>query len=118
MRRALLGFAAFFLLSGFTLTWENPTTNSNGTPITDLAEVQVYQSTTPGVYGTTPLGTVSTNVPGATVSYTGTNPERGTFYWVVKACDSSGNCSLPSNEATKTFLDQTAPDAAGNLRVD
>jgi hypothetical protein len=118
--RKLKFFILLFLFSpflfGFTLTWENPTTNSNGTPVTDLATIRVYQSPISGAYSD-PLAEIPADVPGATQSYTGTNPESGRLYWVVRACDTAGNCSGPSSEASFDFLDKTAPGAPGGLRV-
>src|SRR4030042_1896878 len=47
-----------FLLVGsafavdFTLSWDAPTTNADGTPLTDLAGYKVYYGTASGTYGT------------------------------------------------------------------
>lgn len=64
-----------------------------------------------------PLAEIPALGPGVTQSYTGPNPERGRLFWVVRACDGSGNCSAPSNEASHDFLDVKAPAAPGNLTI-
>jgi hypothetical protein len=103
------------LTFGFTLKWDMPAVSS-----CDLAEFEVYQSSVSGSYGTTPLARVpATNACGGLtdVSYTGVNPNSGTRYWVVKACDASANCSAPSAEVSYSFLDVTAPGAPTNPRA-
>lgn len=105
------------LTFGFTIQWDEPTTSVDGSPLADLSIIQVYQSTQPGIYST-PVASVQASGPtgGQVGIYTAPNPDRGTLYFVVRACDLAGNCSGPSNEVTKVFLDTNAPAAPGNLR--
>jgi hypothetical protein len=103
------------LTFGFTLTWDEP-----AVPTCDLAGFEVYQSSVSGAYTSPPIADIPAasacgNITG--ITYTGTNPNSGTVYWVVKAYDSSHNLSAPSNEATKTFFDVTPPAAPSNLQV-
>jgi hypothetical protein len=116
MRRLALLLLLTPLFAGFTLTWENPAVNEDGSPIDDLATIRVYQSPVSGAYGD-PLAEIAADGPGLTQSYAGANPERGRLFWVVRACDSSGNCSAPSNEASHDFLDVKAPAAPAGLSV-
>lgn len=78
-----------------TLRWNAVTTNSDGTPITDLAGYYVYHGfvTTiyePGIFVAAP-----------TTQYLFTGLEVGiTHYFNVKAADSTGNLSAFGGEAT------------------
>jgi hypothetical protein len=79
--------------SSATLGWD-PNTEA------ELASYRVYQSTTPGVYGTA----VAT-VPAGASSYTVTGLTMGsTYYFRITAVDSTGNESLPSNEVSKSVF--------------
>ena len=65
------------------LAWSAPTTNVDGTPLTDLAGFKVYYGTTPGVYTSIVVGAVTSyNVVGLT--------KGQIYYFTVTAYDSSG----------------------------
>ncbi|HTN42830.1 MAG TPA: fibronectin type III domain-containing protein, partial [Nitrospiria bacterium] len=85
-----------------SLTWNAPTTNTDGSPLTDLAGFKVYYGTSSGIYSTTIDA-------GNQTTYTVTGLGTGTFYFTVTAYDSSGNESGFSNEGSKTFADTTPP---------
>jgi hypothetical protein len=74
--------------------------------LTDLAGYRVYQSTTSGTYNAGPVATVAApSTGGGTATTTINNLAAGTYYFVVRAYDSSGNEStnaLPS-EVSKTI---------------
>lgn len=79
-----------------TLTWDAPTTNTDGTPLTDLAGYIVYYGTSSNNY------TNSVNIgnsTGAVIS----NLSPGTWYFAVTAYDTSGNKSSFSNEVSTTI---------------
>ncbi len=79
-----------------TLSWNAPTTNTDGTPLTDLAGYKVHMGTSSGNYTTVvDIGNVTT--------YAVSNLAPGTYYFVVTAYDSSSNESNFSNEASKTI---------------
>lgn len=80
-----------------TLTWTAPTTNTNGSALTDLAGYHVY-------YGTSPSSmTTSINVASAgTTSYTVNNLPAGTWYFAVNAYTTSGADSALSNTGAKS----------------
>lgn len=80
-----------------TLSWTAPTTNTDGTPLTNLAGFKVYYGTSPGSYGA-PI-----NV-GNVTSYPVTGLGSGTYYFAVTAYDASGSESGFSNEGSKTFV--------------
>ncbi len=66
-----------------SLTWAAPTTNTDGTPLTDLAGFKVYYGTTPGVYQSIDVG--------AATSYEITGLDVGqTYYFTVTAYDTAG----------------------------
>jgi len=86
------------------LTWNGPSTNADSTALADLAGYRVYQSTTSGSYTAGPAATVTAPASGGgTASATVNNLASGTYYFVVRAYDSSGNESVVSNEASKTI---------------
>jgi len=81
-----------------TLSWLAPTTNVDGSPLTDLGGYKLYWSTISGVYsdadsrdlGNILLSSIPLNL-------------TGTYYFVVTAYDIAGNESEFSNEV-KTNL--------------
>ena len=80
-----------------TLSWQAPTTNADGSTLTDLAGYRVYYGETPGNY--TDVVTVG-NYTSASI---GSLPVGKTLYFAVTAFDTSGNESLPSNERSVEF---------------
>jgi hypothetical protein len=84
--------------AGFaTLSWDAPTTNADGTPLTDLAGYKVYYGTSSHTY--------SQNINiGNVTTYTIDNLTEGvTYYFATTAYDTAGNESEYSNEASKTI---------------
>lgn len=91
------------LLMMFTLSWQAPTTNEDGTPLIDLAGYRVYYGPTPGNYSTSvDVGNVLTkNID---------LPPDILYYFAVTAYDTGGNESTFSNEVSKIkYLDPAAP---------
>ena len=79
-----------------TLSWDAPTTYTDGTPLTDLAGYKVYMGTSSGNYTTVvDVGNVAT--------YVVSNLAPDTYFFVVTAYDSASNESSFSNEASKTI---------------
>jgi outer membrane lipoprotein-sorting protein len=87
--------------SGFaTLSWDAPTTNADGTPLTDLAGYRIYYGTSSGNYSQ------NINV-GNVTTYTVDNLTEGaTYYFTATAYDAAGNESEYSNEDSKTIPPQ------------
>jgi hypothetical protein len=81
-----------------TLSWDPPTENTNGTPITDLAGYYI-------VYGSSPAAmTQKVTVPSpATNEYEISNLSPGTYYFEVIAYTSSGVEGTPSQVASMTI---------------
>ncbi len=77
--------------SEVTLNWDPPTTNIDGTPLTDLAGYRVYFGTDSGVY-------VYKNDVGNSTSCTIGGLTPGFWCFAVTAYDLSGNESDYSNE--------------------
>ncbi|MGD0885998.1 MAG: fibronectin type III domain-containing protein, partial [Thermodesulfovibrionales bacterium] len=83
-----------------TLTWTPPTTNANGTALTDLAGYIVYYGTASGNYSQ------NINV-GDVTTYTVSNLTAGTtYYFAVTAYDTAGNQSAYSNQVSETTPQQ------------
>jgi hypothetical protein len=79
-----------------TLAWNAPTTNTDGTPLTDLAGYKVYYGTSSGNYTRAiDVGNVET--------YKIEGLQSGTYYFATTAYDKSGNESDYSNEVMKTI---------------
>ncbi|MBI5192590.1 MAG: fibronectin type III domain-containing protein [Nitrospirae bacterium] len=89
------------------LSWTAPTTNVDGTTLTDLSGYKVYYGTSSGTYNSTvDAGNVTTtNIINLT--------EMVTYYFVVTAYDTAGNESNYSNEVSKTIPDSTPPTLSG-----
>jgi hypothetical protein len=79
-----------------TLSWNPPTTNADGTPLTDLKGYKVYYGTLSGNY----LQNIDA---GNVTTYTVANLSEGTYYFAVTAYDISRNESAYSNEVSKTI---------------
>lgn len=101
----ILPFLVFFILvflfasglyaGSITLSWNPPTTNEDGSPLTDLAGYKIYYGTSSRNYS------FYINV-GNVNSYTVNNLTEGaTYYFAVTAYDNSGNESKFSNEVSK-----------------
>jgi hypothetical protein len=81
-----------------TLSWQPPTTNTDGSSLTNLAGYKVYWGTTAGNYP----NSVAVNNPGIT-TYVVENLTPNTYYFAVKAFNSVGVESTWSNSASKTI---------------
>jgi hypothetical protein len=79
--------------SSAVLSWDPPTTNADGSELTDLARYNVYYGPDINNYTMIPIGNVTT--------YTVNNLSSGTYYFVVTALDDSDNESEASNVACK-----------------
>ena len=101
-------------------SWTAPTTNADGTALTDLALYRVYYGTTASVCpGSTSISVVSpTPAPGAnqTVATPITGLTAGTrYYTAVTAVDLGGNASGCSAVASAVARDDTSTDASLTL---
>jgi hypothetical protein len=93
-----------------TVSWEAPTTNNNGTPLTDLAGYRIY-------YGSSPENlthTVSISTVGLQ-TYVIDDLEAGTWYFAVRAVATNGAESTLSDIAAKTIQAEVAPPQAPRL---
>src|SRR3972149_6911227 len=87
------------------LAWDAPTTNSDGTALTDLSAYRVYNGTSSPACPSSSFQVVPSPTPaptsGSVINYQLTGLNTGTTYLVkVTAVDSSGNESLCSNQAS------------------
>jgi hypothetical protein len=81
-----------------TLTWTPPTTNTDGSALTDLAGYKIYWGTTQGTYPN------SVSVPNTVTSYVIPNLVPGTYFFVATALNSTQVESTFSAPASKTIL--------------
>ena len=97
-----LGSGEKFAMAGTaTLTWTAPTTNVDGTPLTDLAGYKVYFGTTSKIYSSTVNAGLNVGSP---PSYVVNNLSTGIYYFAVTAYDTTGLESAYSNESSKSFI--------------
>ena len=81
-----------------TLTWNPPTQNTDGTPLTDLAGYKVYWGTVSGTYP----NSVSAPIGSSYVVADQNLLEDQNYCFVVTAVNSFGTESVPSNESCVT----------------
>jgi len=81
-----------------TLSWTPPTTNTNGSPLTNLAGYRVYWGPAAGNY----TSSVTLNNAGL-ASYVVGSLAPGTYYFAVSALNSLGAESVKSNVGSKTI---------------
>lgn len=87
-----------------TLTWDAPTTNTDGTPLTDLAGYKVYWGVVSGVYtANKDVG----NVTSVNIAQTMALTPRGNYCFAVTAYDVELNESAYSNEICNNFKKQS-----------
>jgi hypothetical protein len=79
-----------------TLSWDVPTTNADGTPLTDLAGFKVY-------YGNASRNYTTIIVVGNITTYVVSNLSPGPHYFTVTAYNISGYESDYSIESSKTI---------------
>jgi hypothetical protein len=81
-----------------TLSWDAPTVNTDGAPLSDLIGYHIYYGDSPDTL------TQSVSVAGAaTLSYEITGLASGTWYFAVAADAADGTQSALSNVASKTI---------------
>jgi hypothetical protein len=81
-----------------TLSWTEPTENTDGTPVTDLAGYHIYYGTTEGAWTST-----ITVLEATETSYVVSGLAPGTYYFAVVAFNSAGDDSPESNVGSKTI---------------
>lgn len=79
-------------------TWTPPTTNTDGTPVNNLAGYKMLVGNAPGVY----TRSIDIRDPTAT-GYIVDNLEPGTWYFSIRAYNAAGEESQNSNEASKVI---------------
>lgn len=92
-----------------TLTWTPPTTNTDGTPLTNLARYTLYHGTSATLTGGS-VATVQVNAPASTYTLTGLPP--GLRYFALTADNSNGVSSVLSEIKSKTVLGISASASA------
>ncbi|MGA2518473.1 MAG: hypothetical protein ABSG44_18235 [Thermodesulfobacteriota bacterium] len=95
-------------------TWTPPTTNSDGTPLTDLASYKLYRTD-----GTrTLISTIQAPSSSYNFSVTVADQSAGTLTFVITAVDTNSNESVDSAPASYPYnLNTVPPSAPKNLTV-
>jgi hypothetical protein len=78
------------------LSWVPPSTNLDGSTLTDLAGFRIRWGRSSGTYE------LSASVADSRATSFETQIEPGTWYFVVSAVNSTGGESAPSSEASRT----------------
>jgi hypothetical protein len=96
-----------------TIAWVPPTTNGDGSPLTDLAGYRIFYGTAQGS-----LNTRQDVAGAATASANVSNLTSGsTYYFVVRALNAAGIESADSNVASKAIVGGTPPTASASSTV-
>jgi hypothetical protein len=96
-------------INSVTLAWDAPTTNEDGTPLTDLAGYRVH-------YGSSPQTYTQTVDAGNVTRMTLQNLPPGIYYFAATAYDLSRNESRYSNEVSHP-LDGTLLSSTGMVQI-
>jgi len=84
-----------------TFMWDAPSSNTDGSPDTDLAGYKIYYGTVSGIYTAFINVGNSTSIPVATLS--SAVAVQGLYFIAVTAYDTAGNESGYSNEVSKNL---------------
>jgi hypothetical protein len=95
------------------LSWTNPTTRVDGTPLANLATLRVQWGATPG--GPYNGGQLEVAAPATSANVPRPAAGVGTVCYVVTAIDAAGLASDPSAEACKTVV--ARPSAPSGIAV-
>jgi hypothetical protein len=94
------------------LTWTPPTTNADGSPLTDLTSYAIYRGPSASTMA------LLTIVPATVPAYTDTPLPVGTYYYCVAAINSVGTSSSCSESISTTIVAMaTFPNPPTNLQV-
>ena len=108
----LIGGEALSLAASVQVSWQAPTTDANGSTLTDLAGYRVYYGTSAGQYSTTLPAGMATQVVIAGLAV------GQTYYITVTAYDTSENESAYATEVSYSVPtspgDTTAPTVSGS----
>ena len=100
-----------------TLTWDLPTANTDGSPLTDLAGCNIYRSSTPNI-ATFADGGRPTDSTGPTVkSFTVRGLAPGTYYFALTCYSSANRESGLSNVVSTTIATVTVPRPPTNTKA-
>lgn len=109
-----LGLGKSLLAEDNNISGVAPTQNTDGSALTDLANINIYHKLDNGVYSL--LVALPFDEEGGTFTYLHSNQGQGVHCYKATAVDVRGNESDFSNEACKV-VDTLAPGAPSGLTV-
>ena len=99
-----------------TVSWTAPTTNADGTPLTDLAAYRIYEGTG-GLPVVTVLSPTTTPAPATTVTTPCRSWAVGPHSITVSAADVSDSESVRTSAFPFVLRDDVPPSAPSNVRM-
>jgi len=99
-----------------TVSWTAPTTNADGTPLTDLAAYRIYEGTG-GLPVVTVLSPTTTPAPATTVTAPCGSWAVGPHSITISAADVIGNESVRTSAFPFVLRDDVSPSAPSNVRM-
>jgi len=115
----LLAILAPLVVSAEIVTFNEPTTNDDATPLTDLQGHFIYRTTADTFTDNDKIADVPASGPTGGQRQAVTVPDQpiGTYNYSVRSYDGAGNTSAFSNIQKKTVLDR-APAAPSLVSVE
>ncbi len=98
------------------LTWVPPTTNTDGSPLTNLATYRVYYAVNAAANWSAPIVVSVPNATAYTLTQNVLQPSTLYFFYVT-ACNSAGVCSAASNVASAQTPSLTRPQPPNGVEV-
>ena len=113
MRKILILLVMMLLIPSFVWAASSVTFAWDANTEPDLAGYRLYQAAASGAYDyTTSVLTIPVGTNTGTIQV-----QDGTWFWVLRAYDTSDNESNDSNEVSARALDSVDPDAPSGLTI-
>jgi len=106
------GIACSWTRTSNTLHWTAPTTNTDGSPLTDLSGYTIWW----GLVGNSVSTQTAVTNPAAT-SFVITPSAPGTYAYTIVACNAAKLCSTPSTSVTGPAIGTTSASATATTTV-
>jgi len=98
------------------LAWNAPTKNTDGTPLTNLANYQIFLATTLGGYTQTPSATIAAPATSTScASFGAITP--GKYFVIMKAVNTTGRASVATPELDFEIITVSEPPSELKIEV-